>query len=132
MQALRGESADSSSVVAALTARWAQLMDIEVPQDLQQALQAQQAACEGVLGGKGAVIEGARNILKAQDDEYVATLSAQAEVGRGYFGCASLSNMPASPLRSTCLHRTKTRCWRAWPARRLRWTSSALQRRSTG
>ena len=82
MGALRGEAVDSSSVVAALTARWAQLMDIEVPQDLQQALQAQQAACEGVLGRKGAVIEAARNILKAQDDEYVATLSAQAEVGR--------------------------------------------------
>lgn len=95
MEALRGESADSSSAVAALTARWAQLMDIEVPRDLQQALQAQQAACEGVLGCKGAVIEAARNILKAQDDEYVATLSAQAEVGA--------PDAPDVPASATCM-----------------------------
>ncbi|KAK9835134.1 hypothetical protein WJX81_000361 [Elliptochloris bilobata] len=76
---LRTESRDSAGAVATLTAHWAQLMDIEVPQDLQQALQAQQAKCEVVLGRKGAIIEAARNILKAQDDEYVATLRAQAE-----------------------------------------------------
>ena len=103
MEALRGESADSSSVVAALTARWAQLMDIEVPQDLQQALQAQQAACEGVLGCKGAVIEAARNILKAQDDEYVATLSAQAEVRHRCSERASSSNMLARLLMAARL-----------------------------
>lgn len=96
MEALRAESKDSASVLAALTARWVQLMDIEVPQDLQQALQAQQTECEAVLGRKGAIIEAARNILKAQDDEYVATLRAQAEVRCGCSCCTSFSTrLPA-------------------------------------
>lgn len=85
------ESRGSADGLAAITARWPLLLDMEVPQELQAALQAQQAECELVLSRKGAIIEAARNILRAQDDEFVATLSAQAEVG------AQLGRMLGSP-----------------------------------
>ncbi len=83
VEKLQAESRDSASAVTAVTARWAQLMDVEVPQALQEALQAQQAECEVVVGRKGVIIEAARNILTAQDDEFVSTLKAQAEVSTG-------------------------------------------------
>ena len=113
MEVLHAESRDSAGVVAALTARWAQLMDTEVPEDLQQALHLQQAECEAVLSHKGAIIEAARNILKAQDDEYVATLNAQAEVRRGRSPCTCAAHaclLMGSPgpgagrRRAACLH----------------------------
>ena len=88
---LEAESRGSADGLAAITARWPLLLDMEVPQELQAALQAQQAECELVLSRKGAIIEAARNILRAQDDEFVATLSAQAEVG------VQLGRKPGSP-----------------------------------
>ena len=64
---------------AAIAGRWAELYALEVPQELQGEMHAQQAACAAIVQAKGGLVEEMKGELKGKDDEYVRTLKQQAE-----------------------------------------------------
>lgn len=63
----------------AIAGRWAELYALEVPQELQGEMHAQQAACAAIVQAKGGLVEEMKGELKGKDDEYVRTLKQQAE-----------------------------------------------------
>ena len=64
---------------AAIAGHWAELYALEVPQELQGEMHAQQAACAAIVQAKGGLVEEMKGELKGKDDEYVRTLKQQAE-----------------------------------------------------
>jgi len=69
-----------TSAEARLSAKWAALLAITVPQDLYAAMVDHQATCNEVLSLKDNVIGKLRDVVSKKEAGYVKTLKAHAEV----------------------------------------------------
>ena len=76
---LLAEAEESVRLNADVAARWAQLFRLEVPQELHQEMQSQQAACDEIIASKDAIVADMRAQLHQKDDEYVRMLKQQGE-----------------------------------------------------
>lgn len=76
---LLAEAEESVRLNADVAARWAQLFKVEVPQELHQQMQSQQAACDEIIASKDAIVADMRTQLHQKDDEYVRMLKQQGE-----------------------------------------------------
>lgn len=76
---LLAEAEESVRLNADVAARWAQLFRLEVPQELHQEMQSQQAGCDEIIASKDAIVADMRAQLHQKDDEYVRMLKQQGE-----------------------------------------------------
>lgn len=76
---LLAEAEESVRLNADVAARWAHLFKVEVPQELQEQMQSQQAACDEIIASKDAIVADMRTQLHQKDDEYVRMLKQQGE-----------------------------------------------------
>lgn len=83
VQALRerllNEAEASVQLNCEVAARWAHLFQLNVPQELQQEMVNQQAACDTIIASKDAIVTAVRAQLREKDDEYVRMLKQQGE-----------------------------------------------------
>eukprot|EP00879_Flechtneria_rotunda_P030675 GHRR01033341.1.p1 GENE.GHRR01033341.1~~GHRR01033341.1.p1 ORF type:complete len:269 (+),score=128.33 GHRR01033341.1:529-1335(+) len=75
---LLAEAEAAAAANASIAVQWGAVIALEVPQDLFQAIEQQQMACEAVIASKDRLIADIRAALKSKDEEYVKLLKRQA------------------------------------------------------
>ena len=79
LQRLQEEAVSSGKQNAAIEAKWAELVDGNVPRELHDAITIQKEACSEILQSKDTLIQEFRSELKKKDEEYVKALKQQKE-----------------------------------------------------
>ena len=64
---------------AAVEMRWAELLEQNMPQELQRDILDQKAACSSIIASKDGLISDFQTQLKGKDEEYVKSLKQQAD-----------------------------------------------------
>jgi dynein regulatry complex protein 1 len=59
---------------AAIEMRWAELLELNMPQQLNSEIEAQRAACSDIIASKDNLIREFKKQLKLKDEEYVKSL----------------------------------------------------------
>ena len=59
--------------------KWAELLDKDIPQELQKDIQSQMEACNAIIASKDELITDFQTQLRGKDEEYVRTLRQQSE-----------------------------------------------------
>mmetsp|Transcript_21133 Transcript_21133/g.39269 ORF Transcript_21133/g.39269 Transcript_21133/m.39269 type:complete len:795 (+) Transcript_21133:292-2676(+) len=76
---LQGEAVFSGKKNAAVEMRWAELMEYNMPLELNQEVLSQKKACDGIIASKDKLISDFQRELKIKDEEYVKALKRQGE-----------------------------------------------------
>lgn len=76
---LQKEAFGSAKANAAIEMRWAELLEVEIPQDLSEEMQRQMQACAEVINSKDELIVGFQRQLRTKDEEYVRALNKQSQ-----------------------------------------------------
>lgn len=76
---LQDEALASAKANAAVEMKWAQILEKEIPQELQHEIQIQMASCSAIIRSKDELISEFQRQLRNKDEEYVRTLRQQAE-----------------------------------------------------
>lgn len=76
---LQHEALASAKANAAVEMKWAEILEKEIPQDLEHEINAQKDACDSIIKSKDELITEFQHQLRAKDEEYVRTLRQQAE-----------------------------------------------------
>lgn len=71
---LQEEAIQSGKRNAAIEMRWAELLELNMPQHLHQEIEAQKAACADIIASKDSLIREFKKQLKIKDEEYVKSL----------------------------------------------------------
>lgn len=78
LQLLQEEAVASGKQNAAVEVRWAELLELKMPQELHREIEAQKAACAEIIASKDEVAHAFEKELKATDEAYVKSLKQQA------------------------------------------------------
>ena len=76
---LQQEALASAKANAAIEMKWAELLDKDIPQELQKDIQSQMEACNAIISSKDELITDFQTQLRGKDEEYVRTLRQQSE-----------------------------------------------------
>ena len=76
---LQGEALSSAKANAAIEMKWAELLDMDIPQALHHEIQNQMESCKGAIQSKDDLIADFQKQLRSKDEEYVRTLRQQGE-----------------------------------------------------
>ena len=79
LQRLQEEAVSSGKQNAIIEARWAELVEQNIPRELHDAIEVQKEACAEILRSKDELIKEFRQELKKKDEEYVKALKQQKE-----------------------------------------------------
>jgi dynein regulatory complex protein 1 len=79
LQRLQEEAVSSGKQNAIIEARWAELVEQNIPRELHDAIAVQKEACAEILRSKDELIKEFRQELKKKDEEYVKALKQQKE-----------------------------------------------------
>ena len=71
LQRLQEEAVSSGKQNAIIEARWAELVEQNIPRELHDAIEVQKEACAEILRSKDELIKEFRQELKKKDEEYV-------------------------------------------------------------
>lgn len=77
-EALQIEAVTSGRKNAAIEMKWADLLNMDIPQDLNEQLQFQKSACNQIIESKDRRIRDFQNELKNKDEEYIKVLKQQS------------------------------------------------------
>eukprot|EP00930_Biecheleria_cincta_P070652 TRINITY_DN58286_c0_g1_i1.p1 TRINITY_DN58286_c0_g1~~TRINITY_DN58286_c0_g1_i1.p1 ORF type:complete len:668 (+),score=205.03 TRINITY_DN58286_c0_g1_i1:101-2104(+) len=77
-EALQIEAVTSGRKNAAIEMKWADLLNMDIPQELNDQLQFQKAACKQIIESKDRRIEDFKTELKNKDEEYIKMLKQQS------------------------------------------------------
>jgi dynein regulatory complex protein 1 len=78
-QKLQIENKTSAKVNAAIQMKWASIQEISLPQELNNELKEQMAACKKIIESKDRLIQELNNELRYKDEEYVNALQKQSK-----------------------------------------------------
>lgn len=76
-EALQIEAVTSGRKNAAIEMKWADLLNMDIPQELNDQLQFQKSACRQIIDSKDRRIEDFKTELKNKDEEYIKMLKQQ-------------------------------------------------------
>jgi len=76
---LQQEALASAKANAAIEMKWAELLEKDIPQELQKDIQSQMESCNAIIASKDDLINDFQLQLRGKDEEYVRTLRQQAE-----------------------------------------------------
>lgn len=76
---LQGEALSSAKANAAIEMKWAELLDMDIPQALHHEIQSQMQSCRTAIQAKDDLIGDFQKQLRSKDEEYVRTLRQQGE-----------------------------------------------------
>ena len=76
---LQGEALSSAKANAAIEMKWAELLEMDIPQALHHEIQSQMESCKSAIQSKDDLIAEFQNQLRSKDEEYVRTLRQQGE-----------------------------------------------------
>jgi dynein regulatry complex protein 1 len=71
---LQEEAISSGKLNAAIEMRWAELLELNMPQQLYQEIESQKKACGDIIASKDNLIREFKKQLKVKDEEYVKAL----------------------------------------------------------
>lgn len=74
LEMLQEEAISSSKLNAAIEMRWAELLELNMPQQLYQEIEAQKKACSEIIQSKENLTREFKKQLKMKDEEYVKAL----------------------------------------------------------
>jgi len=77
-EALQIEAVTSGRKNAAIEMKWADLLNMDIPQELNDQLQFQKSACKQIIESKDRRIEDFKSELKNKDEEYIKMLKQQS------------------------------------------------------
>lgn len=79
LEKLQDEIASTSRHTATIEARWNQLMQLEIPQQLAQEIATQNEVCREILASKDRLVSEFQQQLRQKDESYIKSLKEHAE-----------------------------------------------------